>query len=222
MGTKNLIEQAQEKQYTDFDSGTKEMLTQKVAQKLQEGLYFDKLNQAQGNTEGLDEGRLSAKLKAAKPNVDENSVHKAVKRYNDFCAKAFYNEIKGMQKDWKAEGGENLSTEFTQSGIYGDDNEISWGFEITPFEWTNGDFKCYDTLCFSDSGQKCDSDFWKIYDMFRLNNDGVVIIGGKNGTYKNAKDYVKHVDLAIKNLGKAFPVLLDVVEAEAIEALTNS
>lgn len=42
-----LVKAAQERNYTEFSSDTKEILAQKVANKLKEQGYFDQLNQAQ-------------------------------------------------------------------------------------------------------------------------------------------------------------------------------
>ena len=43
-----LVQQAQDKKYSDFDASTKELLSQKVAAKLADTGYFDRLNQAKG------------------------------------------------------------------------------------------------------------------------------------------------------------------------------
>jgi hypothetical protein len=51
METTDLIKNAIERRFTDFDAGTKEMLSMKVAAKLQEKGYFDRLNNAKGISE---------------------------------------------------------------------------------------------------------------------------------------------------------------------------
>ena len=48
METKDLIGNAQQREFTAFDAATKEMLSQKVAEKLQEKGYFDRLDHAKG------------------------------------------------------------------------------------------------------------------------------------------------------------------------------
>ena len=48
MKTSTLVRQAIDKKYSDFDNSTKEILAQKVAAKLADTGYFDRLNQAKG------------------------------------------------------------------------------------------------------------------------------------------------------------------------------
>ena len=47
--TSTLIKNAQERAFTDFDKSTKEILSTKIAQKLQEKGYFDRLDNAKVN-----------------------------------------------------------------------------------------------------------------------------------------------------------------------------
>ena len=47
MGTHEMVQQALNRKFTEFDDSTKAMLSQKVAVALQEKGYFDKLSQAQ-------------------------------------------------------------------------------------------------------------------------------------------------------------------------------
>jgi len=51
METSTLVQQAQEKRYADFDSSTKEILSQKVATALADSGYFDRLSQARGEVQ---------------------------------------------------------------------------------------------------------------------------------------------------------------------------
>lgn len=51
MSTQELINQAQERKYTEFDIKAKEMLQHKVAQAMQEKGYFDRLDTAQNAPE---------------------------------------------------------------------------------------------------------------------------------------------------------------------------
>jgi len=48
MEIKDLVDQAVNKRYSDFDSTTKDILNQKVADKLSEKGYFERLDQAKG------------------------------------------------------------------------------------------------------------------------------------------------------------------------------
>ena len=50
--TQEIFDQAKENNYLDFKEKAKELLAQKVAQKLAEKGYFDKMDQAKGITEG--------------------------------------------------------------------------------------------------------------------------------------------------------------------------
>ena len=47
METTDLVQNAQKREYTAFDASTKEILKQKVAEKMQEQGYFDRLDKAQ-------------------------------------------------------------------------------------------------------------------------------------------------------------------------------
>ena len=47
METTDLVQQAQDREYTNFDATAKEILAQKVAQALDQQGYFDRLAQAQ-------------------------------------------------------------------------------------------------------------------------------------------------------------------------------
>ncbi len=51
METTDLVQQAQDREYTNFDNTAKEILAQKVAQSLDQLGYFDRLSQAQNETE---------------------------------------------------------------------------------------------------------------------------------------------------------------------------
>ena len=51
--TNDLIQSAIDKKYSDFDQKTREILQQKVAQKLADTGYFDRLKQAQGISEDI-------------------------------------------------------------------------------------------------------------------------------------------------------------------------
>ena len=51
MNSQDLVQQAQDKKYVDFDKTTKDILAQKVAQKLDQDGYFKKLDQARGISE---------------------------------------------------------------------------------------------------------------------------------------------------------------------------
>ena len=61
--TAELVKNAQQREYTQFDLNTKDILAQKVAQKMQETGYIDRLDQAQNkNTnESLNEDKADYK-----------------------------------------------------------------------------------------------------------------------------------------------------------------
>ena len=48
MSTQDLIKNAQNREYTEFDTRAKELLAKKVAEKLSQKGYFDRLDQAKG------------------------------------------------------------------------------------------------------------------------------------------------------------------------------
>jgi len=48
METKELVQQAHERKYTEFDIKAKEILSKKISEKLKEKGYFDRLDHAKG------------------------------------------------------------------------------------------------------------------------------------------------------------------------------
>ncbi len=54
METKDLVQQAQEREYTNFDQTAKDILSQKIATALQDKGYFKRLEQAQGKSMNED------------------------------------------------------------------------------------------------------------------------------------------------------------------------
>ena len=65
--TETLVQNAGNREYTEFDSNTKDILSQKVADKMQEKGYFDRLDNAQGapstevQNESLNEDKAAYK-----------------------------------------------------------------------------------------------------------------------------------------------------------------
>ena len=51
MDIQTIVQTAQDKKYSDFDKATRDILAQKVATKLADEGYFDRLNNAKGITE---------------------------------------------------------------------------------------------------------------------------------------------------------------------------
>ena len=84
METKELVQHAIDKKYTDFDSATKAILSAKVATKLADSGYFDRLNQAKGITE--EDEKLKDDFKKMKKDAgtdkeeeDEKEISKDLK-----------------------------------------------------------------------------------------------------------------------------------------------
>ncbi len=93
---KNLIQQAQDKKYTDFEAATKDILGQKVAQKLKDNGYFDRLDTAKGINEAEEKGTYKEfmTMKLKKYGV------KSPAELDDAKKKEFFDEI---DKDWDGE-----------------------------------------------------------------------------------------------------------------------
>ena len=72
METKELVQQAIDKKYSDFDRSTKDILAQKVAAKLDEKGYFDRLNQAKGLTEAENVNPFAKKDSKDKDEKDKD------------------------------------------------------------------------------------------------------------------------------------------------------
>jgi len=74
METKELIQSAIDRKFTNFDAKTKELLSAKVAAKLQEKGYFNRLNNAKGVFEefGKDEDEDEGKKSEDKDSDDKD------------------------------------------------------------------------------------------------------------------------------------------------------
>ena len=91
----DLIEHAQERNYTDFDATTKEILSSKIAAKLNEEGYFTRLSQAQGIQEDED----SAYEKAFKKLLSKHNVDSPADLDGDEAKKKFFDEVEKIKKD---------------------------------------------------------------------------------------------------------------------------
>ena len=105
METQTLVNQAQSKDYSNFEQTAKEMLKTKVKQALSDSGYFDRLNVAQGITE------VDAKDKDAKDGDKETY-------------KEFYN---GMLKKFGAKTPEELDDK--QKKKFFDEIDAGWDGE---------------------------------------------------------------------------------------------
>jgi len=110
---KSIVDYAQEKKYSDFDSGTKEILKQKVAQKLAERGYFTRLNQAKGVTESKGNFKKTIKKIAKK--------HGAKFLDSKSSTYAIVEKIKNVKKFV-----DDLASEF---GDYFDNIEVDYAFD---------------------------------------------------------------------------------------------
>ena len=92
--TATLIQSAQDKKYSEFDASTRNILSQKVAAKLAEVGYFDRLAQAKGQS--VTEGEVG--------NEESANFKKTLKKYgadditdlSDEDKKKFFKEIKAF------------------------------------------------------------------------------------------------------------------------------
>ena len=91
----SLVQSAQDKKYADFDSSTKEILSQKVATALADSGYFDRLSQARGEVQEVQESKSAE---------EEANFKKTLKKYGadeitDLSTedkKKFFDEIKAF------------------------------------------------------------------------------------------------------------------------------
>jgi len=97
METKELVQHAIDKKYTDFDSATKAILSAKVATKLADSGYFDRLNQAKGISESKigDEESENFKKTLKKYGADD------ITDLSDEEKKKFFKEIKDFDSKEK-------------------------------------------------------------------------------------------------------------------------
>ncbi len=99
METRELIDQAQTRQFTQFDASAKEMLQAKVATKLEQEGYFKRLDNAKGITEADD----SEYQKYFKGMLKKAGVDSPDDFETDQEKKDFFNSV---EKGWTKEKGE--------------------------------------------------------------------------------------------------------------------
>jgi hypothetical protein len=211
-----LIKSAQDQRYTEFEPKVKEILKQKVSEKISEHGYFDRLDQAKG----LSEGRLKDRLEKEKPKVDEKATQKIVQEFNSFVEKNFYKELNKMYKDFHSEMPES-NVDLSSSGIFGSNDELSWGFEITKPQWVKGDYVITDVIMYCETDNPELNDLaWQAHNTLKMKNE-TIIFSGKDATYKSAKAFGTDVNKTKKILSKLFPKLLDNIETELINIIKN-
>lgn len=96
--TNELVQQAQQRKFTDFDSTTKSILQSKVAEKLQDSGYFNRLNVAKGIVEAED----SEYQKYFKGMLKKAGVKSPDDFETDDEKKKFFNDV---EKGWTKEEG---------------------------------------------------------------------------------------------------------------------
>ena len=96
-GIETLIESAQERKYTEFDAIAKELLETKIADRMSELGYFDRLSIAQGISE--EEGD-TAYQKAFRKVMDKFGIDSPKELEGDKeKTEKFYAEVEKIKKD---------------------------------------------------------------------------------------------------------------------------
>lgn len=174
----------------------------------------------------LIEGRLANKVKKTKeegrPTIDEKSVAKAIKAFNDDAQKLFYKELKEMSNDFQNDRSSfPEDMEFDQSWLSWDGEEYTWGFELLPFSWYKGTFGVEGSIVFSDGFGLWDNKIWEarkksgVQEIMVIGSDGKSMLETEYGdvtNFKSATEFVKAVDGMRKSMAKIYPKLLDAIE----------